>query len=85
MSKYSVTMYAVCRTTVEVEADSQEEAALKAEKDNDLFELEWVYAEELEDALVDEEGDEEYERSTWYTYTPDGGVALKGDSECGGQ
>lgn len=76
--KHHVTIYAVVRVKVpDVEADSHQEAMRKAEASVDLhhlFESEqptnWVeytaYAEQIHSWLVDEEGDEEYERSVAY-------------------
>jgi len=69
MSKYRVHVYLVVRVPFDVEAESQEEAIKAAEKlvDNDSYRLpEAEDAEEIVGYLVDEEGDEEYERSVSY-------------------
>jgi len=77
--KYDVHVYATVRVMVPgIEAESQEEAikTAQAQLDNDqtLYELfdhpenEVVtsYAEEITGYLVDETGDESYERTTFY-------------------
>jgi hypothetical protein len=71
MPKYHVHIYAVFRVRVpDVEADSPEEACQKAEQAVDLADLPngtWVdYADDIHGFLVDEDGDTEYERSTFY-------------------
>ena len=71
--KYNVHIFTVVRVKVSnIEALSQREAMFHAENQihfHDLFkkdnpEIEW--AEEHSHALVDEVGDEEYEKSKWY-------------------
>ena len=69
--KYYVHIYATCRTKVPVEAESQQEAVKKANQldMNALFDHnigssnEVEFAEEVQDFLVDEEGDTIYEQS----------------------
>ena len=82
--KYNVHLYAVVRVkVVDVEASSQEEAIAKAE-DSVLLgrilnherglpdNVECTeYAEEVVRYLVDEEGDEEYDKSKWYVWKGD--------------
>lgn len=82
--KYDVHLYAVVRVKVnDIEADSQTEAIDKAESlvnFNSLFDasrpsrvVEHVeYADEVNAALVDEQGDENYERSKFYKVGADG-------------
>ncbi len=70
--KYNVHLFPIVRVKVHgVEADSQEEAIKKAEDStdfNDLFNKapDIEYAEEVAYYLVDEVGDEEYERTGWH-------------------
>jgi hypothetical protein len=76
--KYNVHLYAVVRVKVnDVEAESQTEAIDKAGSMvnfNSLLDasrpsrvVEYVeYADEVNTALVDEQGDEDYERSKFY-------------------
>lgn len=70
--KYRVHVFAVVRTAVEVEAKSQEDAAEKAASNIDinseLAQCACEDAEEIAYVLVDEEGDEQYNNSTFYTY-----------------
>ena len=76
--KYTVHICPIVRVTIRgVEADSQEEAMKKAEFEanfyahfNGLSDTE--YADDIDCFHVDEEGDEEYERSCWYdkNYVP---------------
>jgi hypothetical protein len=79
MPKYHVHVYPIVRVEVrDVEADSQEEACRKAEQIfNGLFNNDArmgrirpvtcvEYADDLDGFLVDEDGDTEHERSTWY-------------------
>lgn len=75
--KYRVHLYAVVRVPVDdIEADSQLEAVEKAENgvnlhhELDHYGNEW--AEEIVYAMVDEEGDEEYDNSRWYDNTSEG-------------
>lgn len=73
---YDVHLFALVRVKVPgVEADSQRAAIEAAEKAIDLYQIasakiygaECVeYAEEIVEALVDEEGDPEYSKSTWF-------------------
>ena len=84
MNRYHVHLYPIVRVLVrDVEADSQVEAIKKAEELVDLHQLfehmrfdpPVAYVEFADDGdgfLVDEEGDVEHERSTWYEkdYTP---------------
>jgi len=70
--KYDVHLFPIVRVKVHgVEAGSQEEAIKKAEDStdfNDLFNKapDIEYAEEVAYYLVDEVGDEEYERTRWH-------------------
>lgn len=71
--KYKVHLFPVVRVTVEVEADSQQEAIEKAEYGEDFHlrfdrsaDQEW--AEEVAYYEVDEVGDEEYSNSHWYKW-----------------
>lgn len=77
MPKYRVQIYPIVSVLVsDVEADSQEDACKKAEQLADLYQFDHVhfappvdritYMEDIDSFLVDEEGDESYERSTWY-------------------
>ena len=85
--KYGVHIYAVCRRRIEVEADSQEEAVLKANASdmNELFDCkigskcEVEFADEVQDFLVDEEGDGEYSRTKCWEIGPDDKPVLKFD------
>ena len=77
MAKYNVHVYAIVRVLVsDVEAENHVEAMKKAERRANLDSLfsgrNTEYADELDGFLVDEEGDVEHERSTWYEkdYTP---------------
>ena len=84
MPEYHVHLYPIVRVLVrDVEAESQVEAIKKAEKlvnltrlfDHVRFDPPVAYVEFADDTdgfLVDEEGDVEHERSTWYEkdYTP---------------
>ena len=85
MQKYHVHLYPIVRVLVrDVEAESQEEAIKKAERMVDLHQLfrhralppasvaSVEYADGMDGFLVDEDGDNEHERSTWYEndYTP---------------
>ena len=75
--KYRVHIYAVCRKAVEIDADSQKEAVKKANAldMNEVFGPE--YADEVQDFLVDEEGDSEYKRSTLWEIGPDDEPVVK--------
>jgi hypothetical protein len=77
MPKYHVHLYpVVCVTVRDVDADSQVEAIKKAEELVDLDKLfaglggpyvaSMQYADKIDGFLVDEEGDTEYQKSTWY-------------------
>jgi len=72
MKRYDVHIYPIVRVKVSgVEADNQVEAIKKAEQIIDLHSLldrddEIEYAEDIDCFLVDEEGDEEYQKSRWY-------------------
>ena len=77
MSKYTVHLYPIVRVTVrDVEAASQVEAIKKAEEMVDLHKLfanlaghnvySIEYADDLDGFLVDEDGDPDHERSTYY-------------------
>jgi CRISPR/Cas system CSM-associated protein Csm2 small subunit len=73
--QYFVHIYATCRRKVPIEAESQEEAVLKAsvmnmeklfnthgrESDGETYP---EYSDEVIDFLVDEAGDQDYARST---------------------
>lgn len=70
--KYRVHVMAVIRVPFEVEAKGQVEAAEKA------ADMTWgsgnltgEFADEITSFLVDEVGDEEYDRSRWYEYSED--------------
>jgi hypothetical protein len=70
--KYDVHLFPIVRVKVHgVEAGSQEEAIKKAEESTDFDNLfnkapDIEYAEEVAYYLVDEVGDEEYERTRWH-------------------
>jgi hypothetical protein len=68
--KYRVHLYAEVRVPLEVEAESQEEAIGKVMYENDLYPLlkhgDVEFADEVHGALVDEDGDEEYECSQFW-------------------
>jgi hypothetical protein len=77
MTKYHVHVYAVVRVLIpNIAADSQVEAIKKAEELVDLDKLfaglggphvaYMEYADEMDGYLVDEEGDMEYTKSTYY-------------------
>ena len=81
MPKYNVHIFAVVRVKFkDIEADSQEQAIKIASKDADFHQMfdkylepagvfdapEIEYAEEEAYYLVDEAGDEEYEKSRWH-------------------
>ena len=80
--KYDVHIFAIVRVKrVAVEADSQVEAIKKAEADTDLNQLfnrggdgdmNTEYTDDIDCFHVDEQGDTEYENSTWYDkdYSP---------------
>lgn len=76
--KYRVHVYAVVRVPLEIEADTQEEAvklAYASFVEDDIRNGEAEFAEELQNNyLVDEEGDTQYERSTWWRFDDDGEV-----------
>ena len=81
--KYTVHIYAIVRVEVpEIEAETQQQALTRAQKQVDLYDLfrrcdvpngvECIeYADEISHFLVDEEGDEEHEKSKWYDSTED--------------
>jgi hypothetical protein len=89
--KYDVHIYAVVRVKVPgVEAESQTDAIEQAEEQvdfNALFDsrrfslypgIECVeYADETSGYLVDEEGDEEHDRSSFYKYDTNRGKLVK--------
>ncbi len=68
--KYRVHIYTVVRVPVDVEAESQKAAMEKATEEtqfNDVLDHEGVeFADEIVGYMVDEEGDEEYQRTTTY-------------------
>lgn len=70
--KYDVHLFPIVRVKVHgVEAGSQEEAIKKAEESTDFDDLfnkapDIEYAEEVAYYLIDEVGDEEYERTRWH-------------------
>lgn len=75
--KYKVHLFAVVRVPVEIEADSQEEAIDKSEKSIDLHTLfdhtigeaqEREWTDEIAYYLVDEDGDEEHQKTKWWIY-----------------
>ena len=73
--KYKVHIYAVVRVPVEVEADSQLEAIKKADQidlheiiDHNIRYTEVEFAEEITGFLVDEIGDEKYEKTKYYDF-----------------
>lgn len=71
---YRVTLYAVVRVTVDVaSASSQLDAIAKAESSTDLHDAirGGEYAEEVVGILVDENGDDEYRKSTTYLPSQD--------------
>ena len=76
MAKYDVRLYASTIVPIlGVEAESQEEAIEKALDNTDLFSVIrqggcTEYAEEVTDALVDEEGDKQYENSRLHNLRP---------------
>jgi len=71
--KYRIHIYAVVRVPVEAEADSQLEAIKKADQvdlheiiDHNIRCTEVEFTEEITGFLVDEIGDEKYEKSKYY-------------------
>lgn len=71
--KYNVHIYPIVRVKVcDIEADSQKEAIKLAETQVNLYRLfdadgpEVEYAEGIDGFLVDEVGDSDFRRSTWY-------------------
>lgn len=76
--KYRVHVYAVVRYPMMVEAESQQDAvklAYETFDERDLRTRDAEFADELQNNyLVDEEGDTEYERSTWWRFDDDGEV-----------
>lgn len=68
MAKYTVHVFPVGRIHVDVEADTQEEAIKKAEEGLNLYDAMSgaEYAEEVAYFLVDEGGDEDYQRTKWH-------------------
>ena len=79
MPKYTVHLYPIVRVLVrDVEAESQVEAIKKAEALVDLHRLfryasrsgghvaSVEYVDDMDGFLVDEDGDTEHEKSTWY-------------------
>lgn len=71
MTKYHVHVYPMVEVLVrDIEAESQEEACRKAEAARDwsaLLKSEGVeWAQVLDGFLVDEDGDTEHAKSTWY-------------------
>jgi hypothetical protein len=70
MTKYHVHVYPVVRVLVpDIEVDSPEEACQKAEQALDLdhlFQPGVEYADDIDGFLVDEVGDTEHQRLTWY-------------------
>tara|TARA_R100000306_G_C4358695_1_gene134138 strand:+ start:312 stop:590 length:279 start_codon:yes stop_codon:yes gene_type:complete len=69
--EYTVHVYAIVRVPVKVEAESQVDAIEKAEAKVDWytqFDGDQEWAEENAYYLVDELGDEEYQKSHWYAY-----------------
>lgn len=83
MPKYDVHLFAVIRFTLRgVEAESMEEACRRAEQvvnaeaiKNAMrggSEFEADFADEIIEALVDVQGDEQYEHSTWLSPVGDG-------------
>ena len=71
MKSYTVHIFPIVRVTVRnVHARSQEDAIKQAETATDLHEMfasgVTEYAEDVDCFHVDEDGDAEYEHSTWY-------------------
>lgn len=74
--KYIVHRYYQVHDRVEVEADNQERACRKADElDRNMDEVEDDEG-RTASFLVDEEGDEEYEQSCWYSYSKDGKLVV---------
>lgn len=83
---YDVHIYATFRTKIDgIEASSAKEAASIALRETDLHNLssraELDYAEEVHGCLVDQQGDEDYERSTYLKWDEIPEEAVSKDSK----
>lgn len=84
MTRYRVNSYVIAVVSLDMEAGTPEEAAEKAASDS--MRMDWAiksgkasYAEEIDGALVDMDGDEEYENSVYLLYDAMGEKFIRGN------